>query len=188
MVVEPWGRFAFALNAAVQFAIDNRYALICFQSLEVTIVPDRVRRLVKLFDDDNVCLVGPVLSGHEFKEGDHVLRGRTCPWNTFAIWRVAVLYLTGFPLIADGMDDVEAGVEEVSAYALLKHIKPSIIAYLVAESDSQSSSSLTWDTSELDATRREWHEKKMQSKDERPAKHLQLLGLPDVLVKHVVYT
>jgi len=30
------------------------------------------------------------------------LRGRTCPWNTFAIWNVDILALIGFPTIADG--------------------------------------------------------------------------------------
>ena len=30
------------------------------------------------------------------------LRGRTCPWNTMAMWDVQKLGLTGFPLIGDG--------------------------------------------------------------------------------------
>ena len=41
------------------------------------------------------------------------LTGRTCPWNTFAIWRVQELGLIGFPLIGDGTADNRAsgGVE-----------------------------------------------------------------------------
>ena len=41
------------------------------------------------------------------------LRGRTCPWNTFAIWNVDILALIGFPMIADGtmMDRSIGGVE-----------------------------------------------------------------------------
>ena len=30
------------------------------------------------------------------------LRGRTCPWNTIAMWDISKLAITGFPLIADG--------------------------------------------------------------------------------------
>ena len=30
------------------------------------------------------------------------LRGRTCPWNTMAMWDVGKLALTGFPIIGDG--------------------------------------------------------------------------------------
>lgn len=41
------------------------------------------------------------------------LRGRTCPWNTFAIWNIDILALIGFPMIADGtmMDRSIGGVE-----------------------------------------------------------------------------
>jgi len=41
------------------------------------------------------------------------LTGRTCPWNTFAIWRVRELGFIGFPLIGDGTADNRAsgGVE-----------------------------------------------------------------------------
>lgn len=31
------------------------------------------------------------------------VRGRTVPWNTFAIWDVGALGTTGFPLIGDGV-------------------------------------------------------------------------------------
>ena len=36
----------------------------------------------------------------------NVIRGRTCPWNTFAIWDVKKLALTGFPLIGDGIEGI----------------------------------------------------------------------------------
>ena len=45
------------------------------------------------------------------------LRGRTCPWNTMAMWDVQKLSLTGFPLIGDGgfynkcYEDEESGGE-----------------------------------------------------------------------------
>ena len=45
------------------------------------------------------------------------LRGRTCPWNTFAIWNIDILALIGFPMIADGtMMDRSIGGVEVRRY------------------------------------------------------------------------
>jgi hypothetical protein len=58
-----------------------------------------------------------MLSGHEFSEGEQIARGRTVPWNTFAVWSIRELALTGFPLVGDGYparDDAPAipgGVE-----------------------------------------------------------------------------
>jgi hypothetical protein len=43
------------------------------------------------------------------------LTGRTCPWNTFAIWRVRELGIVGFPLMGDGTgEDRSVGGVEVS--------------------------------------------------------------------------
>ena len=73
-----------------------------------------VSQLIQYIDDDTL-VVGPALQGHEFEEGTQPLRGRTCPWNTAAIWTVSKLQLVGFPLIGDGMrinaENVEGGVE-----------------------------------------------------------------------------
>ena len=52
--------------------------------------------------------------GHEFLEGSsNIVRGRTVPWNTLAIWKVDYLSLTGFPLIGDGTAEARniGGVE-----------------------------------------------------------------------------
>lgn len=183
-VVEPWGRFTFALNVATHYASDHGFDLVAFQSLEMQVDRETVSALVSLFDDERVIVAGPVLAGHEFRLGTAPLRGRTCPWNTFAIWRVAVLGLTGFPLVADGREGVEAGVEEVSAVALLKHLRPDAKALLVAFTER---SGIQWNVESAfeDPERRAWHERKMKSKDDRPARHLELLGLPLVLVEHV---
>lgn len=42
-----------------------------------------------------------------------MLQGRTCPWNTFAVWSVRDLALIGFPLVGDGhgMERENGGVE-----------------------------------------------------------------------------
>lgn len=53
--------------------------------------------------------------GHEFSLGDNTLRGRTCPWNTCAIWDVKKLSVLGFPMVGDGIyGDRSSGGVEVS--------------------------------------------------------------------------
>ena len=62
---------------------------------------------------EDVLLVGPEIDGHSFSEGVNNITGRTCPWNTFAIWNINYLSLTGFPMIGDGTgsDRTIGGVE-----------------------------------------------------------------------------
>lgn len=57
--------------------------------------------------------LGLSFEGHEFSVGMHSLKGRTSPWNTFAIWDVKYLSRTGFLLISDGVEqnDKSGGVE-----------------------------------------------------------------------------
>ena len=59
-------------------------------------------------------------SGHEFSEGQNVIRGRSCPWNTFALWIVDSLSLTGFPPVGDGHGPQRelGGVEVTSLLAI----------------------------------------------------------------------
>jgi hypothetical protein len=81
-----------------------------------------VEDLLSCFDEDTL-VVGAALDGHDFmtsekkevkvyeseSEGEGregcrvVLRGRTCPWNTCAMWRLDKLGVMGFPLIGDGI-------------------------------------------------------------------------------------
>ena len=161
-VVEPWGKFTFALNVAVQYACAHGFDLIAFQSLELCVERRTVLSLRSLFDDERVLVVGPVLDGHEFSSGAVPLRGRTCPWNTLALWRVSLLSLTGFPLVADGREGVDAGVEEVSAVALLKHLRPDARALLVSF---KADGGVQWNVESAfeDPERRAWHERKMRT-------------------------
>ena len=77
------------------------------------------------FDEDTL-VVGPVLEGHDFRVSNPnyghkrsvicspisvPLRGRTCPWNTCAIWRLEKLGILGFPLIGDGITVKKPSVE-----------------------------------------------------------------------------
>lgn len=67
--------------------------------------------------DENTLVVGPSLLGHEFTEGPQTLRGRTCPWNTAALWNVSKLALIGFPMIGDGVPS-HSGTDGVEVSSL----------------------------------------------------------------------
>jgi hypothetical protein len=56
-------------------------------------------------------------TGHDFSEGSNELRGRTCPWNTFALWSVDHLSVIGFPPVGDGHGHTRenGGVEVLDA-------------------------------------------------------------------------
>lgn len=181
--VVPWGKFTSALNAAVTKVAERGDGLVVFQSLEFRISRDAVKSLVEyLSRDESILVIGPRMKGHDFSPGDNVLelRGRTCPWNTFAIWRTKYLALTGFPLVSDGMGGNMGGVEEVTAITLLQQIKPNLQAVLAGISDGVSS----WDTNFSDPKRMQWHQDKMRSKDDRPAKQLEWLNMSGK-VRHV---
>ena len=179
-----WGKFTPALNAAISKAAENGDGYIAFQSLEFRISSSNVESLVDYIKKDpSILVIGPRMNGHEFQFGssdvDNILRGRTCPWNTFAIWRTRYLALTGFPMVADGMGGNMGGVEEVTAITLLQSIFPELKAVLA------NIQGVKWDTNFTDPKRLQWHEQKMRSKDERPAKQLEWLGMKGGSVKHV---
>lgn len=181
--VVPWGKFTTALNAAVTKVAEMGDGLVVFQSIEFRISRDAVKSLVEYLNrDESILVIGPRMKGHDFSPGDDdiQLRGRTCPWNTFAIWRTKYLALTGFPLVSDGMGGNMGGVEEVTTITLLQHIKPNLQAVLAGVSDGVSS----WDTNFSDPKRMQWHQNKMRSKDERPAKQLEWLNM-NGKVRHI---
>ena len=68
----------------------------------------------------HVCIYVYMYAGHDFLEGSsNMVRGRTVPWNTLAIWKVGFLSLTGFPLIGDGTAEArEIGGVEVGTYCM----------------------------------------------------------------------
>jgi hypothetical protein len=178
LAVEPWGKFSPALNALIGKACSMDMEFILFCSLEVEPDLKVVEVLLKQFDEDTL-VVGKVLQGHEFTPGINELKGTTCPWNTFAVWRLDKLVKTGFLLVSEGLiRDTEAGVEEVSVIALHSHLF-NYKAKLVKVNGS------SWNTDWHDKGRQEWHEAKMRSKDSRPAKHLEILGLTGAKVEHV---
>eukprot|EP00606_Chrysophyceae_sp_TOSAG23-5_P000198 GSChrysophyteH2.ASY1.ANO1.495.1 assembled CDS len=179
--VSPWGRFTSALNSAIVRAMDEQYRYIAFQSLEFRVPVEAVRKLLlQMQADRNLLVVGPAMNGHQYRLGKQELRGRTCPWNTFAIWSLPHLSLTGFPMIGDGQGQCPGGVEEVSAISLLQTINPKLKACLVQIP------SIQWSTNFQDPQRAEWHERKMSSKDERPHHQLKVAGLRAGNVHHTI--
>jgi hypothetical protein len=100
------------------------------------------------------------------------LNGRTCPWNTLAVWNVPKLVITGFLPVSDM--GTTAGVEECAAIAVHQQLFPYSRAKLVKLDDVQ------WqDGFNDDEERRQWHQRKMNSKVERAAAQLKLLQLVD---------
>mmetsp|Transcript_17504 Transcript_17504/g.29068 ORF Transcript_17504/g.29068 Transcript_17504/m.29068 type:complete len:277 (-) Transcript_17504:330-1160(-) len=177
--VTPWNKFVPALNAIASRAATSRATHCLFCSAETQTSPESMLELLEYMDADTL-VAGAVLPGHDYRPKTlQPLNGSTTPWNTLAIWNVAKLALTGFPLVADGLHTnpdgaaVAAGVEEVSAIALIQSIltPQRAKAKLVPLPDCE------WNQTFEDEGRRKWHEAKMKSKVERPAKHLELLQL-----------
>lgn len=176
--IYPWGRFVTALNVALRHVLDEEsYRRVIFQSLEFLVDRKVILTLSDFMENhENAIVVGPVMNGHLFAPGTNPLAGRTCPWNTCAMWDLEKLYLLGFPMIGDGLLDKGSetgGVEEVSAIALLQRLRPHWTAHLLAFPPEQSS----WNVNFADPARALYHEKKMESKNSRPKAHLDLLQL-----------
>jgi hypothetical protein len=158
--------------------------------------------------DEDTLVVGPVLEGHLFSEGEQSLRGRTCPWNTLALWSVPRLCMVGFPLLGDGLGEpAVAGVEvmilsrrcieidrknespficlqEVSAVSFAQQLSPGNHAKLVRLGG------VEWNTEHFkeDPERQRYHELKLATKDERPQRQFQRFGIAESgTVNHIIH-
>jgi len=189
--VDPWGKFAPALNTLVSYASHGAYSMLCLQSLEVIASVKTIKGLCEHLDHKDTLVCGSAfLRDHSFSQGLQVLGGRTCPWNTLAVWNVAKLSLVGFPLIAEGRPslptgeaEVPAGVEEVCAISILQKLCPCTSrAKLILDAGATSS----WATEFSDPARAAWHAKKMKSKCERPRLQLAALGIDPGIVEHII--
>ena len=131
--------------------------------------------------DSNVLVVGPALPGHDFTEGYTDIRGRTCPWNTFAIWNMKYLPIIGFPIVSDGIDNkANGGVEEVAAVNMLQKIFSHLKVLLVKINEFE------WKVDFIDEERQQYHLQKMSSKDERPNSQMKILSIPAGTACHVI--
>ena len=116
---------------------------------------------------------------------DLTLNGVTCPWNTLAVWDVQKLAQIGFPLVAEGVIDGQAGVEEVSAVAVHQKFggPRSRLAKLVKFKESD----VLWHTDFSTPERIDWHKRKMFSKVQRAQAHLTSLEGVTGFVQHIVH-
>lgn len=128
---------------------------------------------------------GAVLQGHNHYSPSNSqaleveLSGRTSPWNTFALWNLHKLSLTGFLQVSEGLhgDEGIAGIEEVCTIATQQKIFSLNDAKAkLMKLDPPDEVDWGQDFSG-DEARREWHERKMQSKEARARKQLDLMGL-----------
>jgi len=136
---------------------------------------------------------GAALQGHHHQtptassnEMEVELTGRTCPWNTFALWNLPKLSLTGFLQVSEGLHsttgEASAGIEEACTIATLQRILPqdTVKAKLVKLLPP---AMVEWGQDfKNDEARREWHERKMQSKEVRAKRQLDLMGLSGVVI------
>mmetsp|Transcript_1637 Transcript_1637/g.2983 ORF Transcript_1637/g.2983 Transcript_1637/m.2983 type:complete len:381 (+) Transcript_1637:74-1216(+) len=207
--VTPWGNFIPALNALTMWAcknqIDHGNTVIMFISAETCITKKETVDALTCHMDEDTLVVGAALPGHEYKgptteieeESTNVnnidthlsveLNGRTCPWNTLAIWNLNKLALVGFPLVSEGIHQINGkpvagGIEEVATVLLHQKIHGAIHnrAKLVKVNG------VEWEEDfEEDEKRKQWHEEKMKSKYERAEAQRSLLGGLDGIVFHL---
>ena len=189
--VTPWGKFVPALNALVLYAHEDIQAeYILMISAEVSASAVSIRELYNHCrenegDESYVLVAGAALNGHStpnFPSNDTSqclstrnlvpLNGRTCPWNTLALWNLSKLILTGFLSVSDIASS--AGIEECAAIAMHQYLFPKARAKLVRLPGVQ------WHDNFDDEERRQWHERKMNSKLERAEAQLKMLGFTDV--------
>lgn len=185
--VSIWGSFVPALNAltiwACKHQIDYGNTVIMFLSAETTVTKETIQEMSQHMDDDTL-VVGAALPGHDYQgtrnnvDGIEVdLNGRTCPWNTTAMWNLNKLALIGFPLVGDGLHQqkdgtpVAGGIEEFATVLLHQKMNPNgSKAKLVKVSG------VEWEQTFEDDDRQKWHESKMKSKFTRAEVHRSLLG------------
>lgn len=173
--VTPWGKFVMPLNALIsaareQLAKPDTFMLI--SSVEVLITPSIVKALFSKMGESTIA-VGASLPGHTFAPGTHEpANGRQVFWNTLALHNPDYLWVTGFPIIGDGIisDPKTAGVEELGYLGLIRELVGGD-AYLMPVPG------ISWDVSVLCEADLAKHEAKMAAKILRPQAQLDNLAI-----------
>ncbi|QRW14741.1 cation diffusion facilitator family transporter [Ceratobasidium sp. AG-Ba] len=178
-----YGRFVPALNAIVAFAHAREFRFVLFQSVEVDIGVEQANKIVGLHQDD-VLVVGKAFDAHEFCQSNSgqpnpvLLTGRTCPWNTFAMWDVGKLARTGFLLNSETNTPPHASaIEEAPTIALHQRLFPGRSRALLVQFEPVETNDDGWGTQWTDPARIEWHARKLASKDTSAASHIANIGL-----------
>lgn len=171
--VQNWMGYTHPLNMSVERALALNTRKMLFQSIEVDISLDDVEILQTYLDEKTLVVGGKLNEKHGSEYGENEIHGWNCPWNTLALWDLEKLALTGFLSVSSGnVNGVEGGIEELATISLLQKLKPSEMnAKLV------SLPSLFWETSWTCRERERYHQRKMDSKDERAKVQLEKLNI-----------
>ncbi|KAG8715917.1 hypothetical protein FRC11_012984 [Ceratobasidium sp. 423] len=184
-----YGQFIPALNAIVAFAHDRGFEGVLFQSVEVDVEPEKVKKMVDLCTGD-VLVVGKAFDAHTFQtHSDSAARqvhltGRTCPWNTLAVWDVSKLARTGFLLTSEtNTPPNSSAIEEAPTIALHQKLFPGRSRAFLVRFEAEDGWGAAW----ADPARAEWHARKMASKDTSAAAHISNIGLAGsfTIVEHI---
>jgi hypothetical protein len=176
--VSPWHGVCGPLNALVTRASQQKASHLLLRSLEIDIEPDDLL-ILRTYATSSTLVVGArVDASHGGPPGTRTLDGQTSPWNTLALWNLAMLGLTGFLAISDGLHEPDSsGVEEVATISLLQALRPSHTHAVLVRLPG-----LRWHTRWEDLGRQRSQAAKMTTKRKRSHRQLKLLGLPGGLV------
>ena len=180
--VSPWGKFVPALDAITYKAARAGADYLLLASAEFPPTKPQVEHLTRYINGQTL-VAGARFAEHTFRPGEIVEgTGTTVPWNTFALWNMHYLPRIGFVIAGDApFDPAKAGVEEVTTIATFQTLYPNLDAYLVEVPGVGGG----WNTEGWDAARLAQHQKKIASKNERPAEQLKWSELKAPRIKHV---
>jgi hypothetical protein len=173
VVVAPWG-FSSALNALCLKSRALGYEQILFASIDFPPELDSVEGLSKHLLDD-VVMVGAATIEHDYQQKPCMVRNADAmqmPWNTFALVSTDKLISTGVPPITD--DELlgdDRGMEEAVTLAMQSKIGNTAVLTRVPR---------VWRF----ANTNDNHGAKMESKNARARKQLEMLGLESPTVHH----
>jgi hypothetical protein len=173
LLVSPWQGVTPALNAIVAEAKRQQADELILMSREVRAEPGAFEVLSRWMGPDVLVTGAKLVSEHGEHSGDQAIDALNSPWNTLAVWNVALLGLTGFPSICDGYGpDVPAGMEEVITISLLQQLYGARArAYLLGVPG------VSWRPVEACPARKLAHERKMTTKVARAEAQLARMGI-----------
>lgn len=149
-LLTPWYGFTPALNLGLHLTTTTT---VLFISLEIKLTPSIFDKLLNKLDEDTLC-VGSILEGH-VPEHEGKITGTNCPWNTLNLYSTSKLNTTRFVPHSDLPPN--AGVEEVLTCRIIQSLKGWKVKMV--------ETGVVWERE--DEERREWVERKMESKRER---------------------
>ncbi|RUM45365.1 MAG: hypothetical protein DSY46_03075 [Hydrogenimonas sp.] len=176
--IHPWIGYTQPLNMIIEKALSVGAEKILFQSIEVTVSPEDVKRLEEHLDSKTLVVGAKLHEMHGHVHEKVALTGWTTPWNTLALWNLQKLGLTGFLTVSSGnLPGIPGGVEEVVTISLLQTLHPEVMDAKMVELKS-----VTWQTQWSCKEREAYHAAKMASKNERAEKQLKALGIEPGIV------